>query len=77
MIFLAKYPLIEDIDVEVRFFFFFFFAPWLQGAHHTYQSLHQANQFLLCASLASQKCLPSAMFWHLVAAFFFFLKPGF
>ena len=25
MIFLAKYPLIEDIDVEVRFFFFFFF----------------------------------------------------
>lgn len=34
-----------------------------------------ANQFLLCEILSvsvSGKCLPSAMFWHAVAAFFFF-----
>lgn len=58
------------VDVAVKAHSFF--AGWVGREHQTYQSL-TGNQFLLCKILSvsvRRERLPSAVFWHFVAAFF-------
>lgn len=68
------------VDIAVKAHSFFS-AGWVGTVQQTYQS-STGNQFFLCKTLSFSvcgECLPSVVFWHFVAVFFFFsfLNRGF
>lgn len=64
------------VDIAVKALFFFsLLAEWEQCSKHQSST---GNQFLLCKTLSFSvcgECLPSVVFWHFVAGFFFPPKP--
>lgn len=68
LIFLAKYPSFEDIDVEVHSLC----SLTAESTSHLYQSLYQLISScyvrFFVSHLVSGKYLPSVMFWHTLAA---------
>ena len=75
MIFLAKYPLIEDIDFEVRFFFFFFCSLSAGSTSHI-SILTPSKSVLVMCKFSESKMSPICHVLAFGGGFFFFPQTG-